>query len=125
MSTHYDPHDVSVGVNAATGCVSIDVGEDSAPQVSRSDDGELSIFVPKGPVTGNVNFDDAAQAAGIANKGAAGTDDLTFAVLNDAGVVKTVTVTGAKTGGVRHNYAGASAGSASVPFAGKVLSAPA
>ena len=122
-TTYYDPHEVTYDTQAVTGCVSIDVVETDSPEVSRSDDGSFSIFVPGGHVEGTLNFNDVVQAGDVAKK-TADAKNLTFKVKNDAGEVLTATLTGIKTGGVRSNYAGASAGSAAVPFAAQSFTEP-
>jgi len=122
-TTYYDPHQVTYDTTAVTGCVSVDVRETAVPHVSRSDDGEVSIFVPAGHVEGTLNFNDVVQANDVARKTAAG-KSLTFKVHNDAGTDLTCTLSGIKTGGVVSRYAGASAGTASVPFAAESFTEP-
>lgn len=119
-----DPHNLALDSAAPTGCTSISFQSSSQPNSARSDDGTYVHFVPAGAIRGTINFIDPIQAAIIAQKGAAGSLDLTFDVVDEAGTDATVTIVNCKTGGVGSGFAGMTPGPASVAFVADSVSNP-
>lgn len=118
----FDPHAFLHGATAALGVKSISLNDNSAPVVSRSDDGTFVIFVPTGHAAGNVVFADKIEAAKVANKSGA---SITFHYTDRDNADVTVTVTNAVTGDVNTNFQGAAEGQASVAFVGDAVTGPA
>ena len=119
----HDPKTVAYGGAACLGCLSISVSDSSTAQTTRSDGGTLTHFTTEGPVSGQLVFQDAIEAAKCAEKTAV-TTDLTFVVANKDGTAKDVTIANFKSGGVQTGYGQGQPGAATVAFVADSINTP-